>query len=162
MAARPCAHGNDPIDPQLRALLGMAVLDHVLEHQAAIGLQLPDQIAIGGQRQHYDGHLVLEDNLQIGLKPGVTGMRDEVDGIGQVSDTRRNPRNILVQNRSRARIKRGHRANDPGAALCDHQIRGRGDEHRPGHHREAQFGAKTGRKGQTGSQVKTSAERCSG
>jgi len=66
-------------------------------------------------------------------------VRDEVDAIGHVADIFTNARDIFIQRGGAARVERGHRSDDAGLALRNHEIGGRSDKHRSGHDRQTQF-----------------------
>ena len=142
MPARACADRNDAVDSHFRAFACVAITNHVLKNEAAVGLQFLDQVGVGRQRDYDDRNLMAQDHTEVGLEPIVAVMGDQVDAIGKPVHVLADAGDVLVQRGAAARIKRGHRADDFCIALGDDEFGGRGNEHRTGHDRQANLGAK--------------------
>ncbi len=149
MATRAGGHQDQPVDPRLQRLLGVAQVDHVVQHDAAVAVHrvenLPDRRA---QRGDEDRHLVLDAGGHVLLQPRVGDVHDLVDrqrpdhGVrmrgavgGEVGLDLREP---VVQHFGGARVERRERAHDAGLALRQHQLRIADDEHRRADHRQRQ------------------------
>jgi hypothetical protein len=116
----------------------VAIVDHVMQHDAAIGMHRGIHLRHGAERGNHDRHLVFDAHHQVVLEPFVRHVHDLVDGKGG----RRTVRVLgvvrcelfgdlgepFVQLRFRTRIKRREGADDAGLALGKRQLRMRYDE----------------------------------
>ncbi len=143
MAARAGRHGDDSVDAHLRAFARVPVAGDVVEDEAAISVNRRDDLRIRSQSEHDDGRAMFDDHGEIVCEPRIGAMADEIDGVGRGAAGELVPdaREILVELHRRARIERGHGADDSGAALRDEQRRRGGDEHRAGHDGQREPGA---------------------
>jgi len=141
MAASTRGHADHAIDAGLRRLLRMAPVDDVVKDQPAVGLHRLHHVRDGAQRGNDQRHPVLHHLLQIGLKPRIAAVNDEVDaeGRGRLSFE---PLSNLMQPRDEAvggaLIEGREAADDAGLAGLDDEVRTGGQEHRGGNRRDRQ------------------------
>ena len=139
MAAGTGGYRDQAIGAFLDRLAGKAVVDDVVQHDAAVGVhRLVDEL-LGPQRSDHDRHLVLHAQFQVVLQAVIGAVHDLVDrkrrrgsvGIGRVPS--RQLRGDLLQPffqlLRRPGIQRREGADDTGLALGDDQVRIGDDEH---------------------------------
>ena len=138
MAACARCNGNQPIGAFLDGFFGETIVDHIMQHDAAIAVHHLIDPFLGAQRGDDNWHLVLHTHVHVVLQARVGAMHDLVHGKGcrrciRISFVIRrqfgdDPLQPLFENRLRARIERGERPYYSCFALGDHQIRVRNDE----------------------------------
>ncbi len=148
MAAGARRHGNEAVCALSDGGIGMPVVDHVVQYDAAIGLNRLVDLRHGAERGDDDRHLVFDAHHQIVLETLVRGVDDLVDGkrrgrtlrvfrvvIGQFLGDLGQP---FVKLGLRTRVQRRKRTDHAGLALGERQIGMRNDEKRRCDHRQAQ------------------------
>lgn len=143
MAAGAGRHQDQAVHAGLQGLLGMAQVDHVVQHDAAVAVhRLHDLGRRRAQAGDEDRHLVLDAHAHVVLEPHVRLVddlvhRDRADHRlrmpfamrGQLVLDLREP---AVEQFGRARVERRERADDARLALREHQLGVTDDEHRRG------------------------------
>ena len=154
MAARAGRNGDQAVRTFLDRLVGEAIVDDVMQDEAAIGVNGLVDLLHRAERGDDVRNLVLHADPQIGVEPRVGAMHDLIDrergrgalGMGGVVsgegllDLEEPVRELF----GGAGVQRGKGADDPRAALCDRQRRVRDDEERGGDGRNAKALAKLG------------------
>ena len=144
----PAADQDQPVDPMLRRLLGMAQGGDIVEDQPAIAMGGGDDIPRRLQAGDDEGHLLADADLGVMRQALIGWVDDEIDtegrhgrlrmpgaiGIESPTDLGDPARKLLL----RPRIEGGEAADDSRLALGDHQRRGRDDEHRRADDRQRQ------------------------
>ena len=147
MAARAGGHRDQAVGALLDRLAGEAVVDDVVQHDAAIAVHRLVHLRPRAERGDDDRHPVADADLQVVLQPGVAAMDDLVDRErrGRALRMARVPlrqrvldaADPLRQHLLRPRVQRGEGADDAGRALRDHQVRIGDDEQRRADHGQA-------------------------
>ena len=146
--SRPGGHRDEPVGALLHGLARVAVVDHVVQHDAAPAVHGVVDIGTGAQARDDDRHLVLRAQRHVALEAVVALVHDLVDGERRTRRLGMHPvvrgqrlgdlGEPVVQQLGRTCVERRHRTHDAGPALRDHQ-RGRADdEQRRRDHRQAQ------------------------
>jgi hypothetical protein len=81
--AGPGAHQDQPVHPGLQRLLGVAHVDDVVEHQAAVAVNGLDDPPRRPQAGDDDGHPVLHAQVEVVIEPVVRFVDDLVDREGR-------------------------------------------------------------------------------
>ena len=129
---------DEPVGALLDGLLREGVVDHVVEHDAAIGMHgLVDLLARAERRDH-DRCLVLHAHLDVVLESLVRAVDDLVDRVGGRRAVRmfgipfpelvRDALQPFVEQLGRTRIERRKRADDTSLALGNDEVGIRDDE----------------------------------
>ena len=152
MAARARRDRDQPVRTLADRRTGMPVVDHVVQHDAAIGMHGLVDLGHRAQRRDHDRHLVFDAHAQVVLKPFVGGVHDlvhrerrgrpvRIGSIvgGQCLGDLGEPRVELALGPG---VQRRKRADDAGLALGKHHRRMRQDEHGGRDHGHAQVGRK--------------------
>ena len=149
------AHEDQSIHAFLGRLHGVAHIDHVVQHDAAIGMRGLHHFGRSAQAGDRDRHLVLHAHGHVVLEPVVGGMHDLVDGKRRHAplgmrllvgvELRLDLDDPLLQQLLRPRIERRERTDDTGLALRNHQVRHRHDEQRRADGRQRQAILQDGR-----------------
>ena len=134
------SHCHQPVGALFNRLVGKLVVDDVVQHHTAPAVHRLVQVFACAQAGDDQRHLVFGTDLHVVLQPVVGLVHDLVDGKrgrrclgmrlvvrGQRLGDFGQP---VVQLRGRAGIERGHRADDAGLALGNHQLRVADDEQR--------------------------------
>lgn len=82
MAAGPGRHRDQPVGTLADRRMGVAVVDNVMQHDAAIGMHGGVDLGHGAERGDDDRHLVFDAERKVVLQPLVRHMDDLVDGKG--------------------------------------------------------------------------------
>ncbi len=142
MAAGAGTHQNEPVDAGLERFFRVAHVDHVVQHDAAVGVDFRHHVVRRPQARNRDRHLVPDADLDVVLEAVVRLLHDLVDGIGRGLGLSRergfDVRQPFIERLFRSRIERRERTDDASLALLDHQLWIAGDEHRRRDHRDAQ------------------------
>ena len=149
--------GDQPIGALLDGLPGKAVVDDVVQHGAAVGMDGLVHLRPGAERGDDDRHPVARAHLHVVLQPDIAAMDDLVHRerrrravrvvgvpVGQGVLDLHDP---VGQRLRRAGVERGEGADDPRGALGDHQRRVGDDEQRRGDHRQGEPSAEQGGEG---------------
>ncbi len=83
MSARTCRDGNQPVGALADRRIGMAVVDDVVQHDAAIGMHRRIHFRHGAERGNDDRHFIFHAEHQIVLQPLVRHVDDLVDREGR-------------------------------------------------------------------------------
>ena len=143
MTAGTRCHSNQPIGAFFDGLLGEAVVDHIMEHDAAVAVDHLIDPFLCSQRGNDNRHLVLHAHVHVVLEARVGAMHYLVDCEGSGGrirvrfvigcQFRGDPLQPFFQNGFWACIERRERAYNACFALCYHQIRVGDDEKRGSH-----------------------------
>lgn len=79
MAAGPGADRNDAVDPGVRCLAGVTHADDVAEHEAAIKVDLFDQLLDRAMRRDDQRHAMPHGDRQVGREPRIALVDNEVN-----------------------------------------------------------------------------------
>lgn len=82
MAAGAGRHRNQPVGPLANCRMGMAVVDDVMQHDAAIGMHGGIDLGHGAERGDDDRHLVFDAEREVMLQSLVRHMDDLINGEG--------------------------------------------------------------------------------
>jgi hypothetical protein len=155
--AGPGRHRDQAVGALLDGLAGEAVVDHVVQHHAAVGMHRRVQILPRAQRGDHDRRLPAGRGLQVVLQPVVGLVDDVVDREGRgrrvgmvavpLGQFLGDPVQPFVEQGGRPRVQRRERAHDAGLALGDHQVRHGDDEQWRADHRQTQAVTEHGRQG---------------
>jgi hypothetical protein len=146
MAPCPGSDRDQPVGALVDRLPGEAVVDDVVERDAAPAVNRLVQFLARAERGDDDRHLPLLANRHVGFEPVVGAVDDLVDRerrgrpVGMVAVVRGKRLGDfvkpLVELRGGARIERREAADDAGRALGDHQLRVGNDEQGRADHRQ--------------------------
>jgi hypothetical protein len=138
VAARASADENESVDAGFERLFGMPDVDHIVQHDAAVRVNVRDHVVRRAQARDRDRHLVPDAGLEIVLEPVVRLVHDLIDrvrrGIRISGERRLDLAEPLVERFLRPCVQRRERADDAGLALLDDELWIPGDEHRRADH----------------------------
>ena len=149
--ASPGGDSNQTISALLNGLVGKAVVDDIVQHNAAIGMDGLIDVFACTQRGDDNRHLVVHNNAEVVLNAVIGAVHDEVRGkrayrsAGVVlrelgigfADLVKPVRQRLLG----AGVESGERADDSRLALSLDELGARCDEHGGCHDRQAQISA---------------------
>ncbi len=148
MSAGAGGHRDQPVGALLDGFPCKEIIDHVVQDNAAVRVHRIVDVAPRAQRGDHDRDLVLHAKLHVVLEPRVRLVHDLVHRVGSRRPVRMGlvPGVQLLRDAlqpdfeliRRARIQGWKRADDPGLALRDHQLRTGDDEQGRADHRHAQ------------------------
>ena len=161
MAAGARRHGDQAVGALLDRLARMAVVDHVVQHDAAIGVDRLVDLFQRTERRDHDRHLVFDAHFEVVLQAAVRLVHDLVDGerrrrtfgVGGVMAREffRDLRQPLVELRLGARVEGRKRTDHARLALRQNQGRMRDDEQRRADDGDAEVALEDVGKGHGGS-----------
>jgi len=139
MSPGSCGQQDQAIDARGHGLAGVPQGGDVRQHPSAI---LVNSLRNAFGRSDAGDHqrdLVPNDNLKIGIAPGIRLVKDQVGGIERIGPARGfDLRKPVAEDLRRTCIERREAADDPASARGDDKVRARNQKHRRNDNRQAQ------------------------
>jgi hypothetical protein len=148
VAARAGRDQDQAVGALLDRLVREELIDDVVQHDASVGMHRPIDVLARAERRDHDRHAIFHANVEVVIESVVRLVHDLVDRKGSRRpfgmffvvrlEFGRDALQPFGEDQGRPRVERRKRADYPGLALGDDEVRPGDDEHRRSDHRQSQ------------------------